>query len=398
MAPVNGLAGQKEIAVAAKPLAEVPLEWRDGFVFVPVRINHAAPVRFLLKSGEPKSMLSKACAQELGLIQRRRAFKARLDSGWDQRWKLPRVVLGVGETHFFPANLVAGTLPASDPLAGGFLGADFFSRFVVEIDFSQARLRVYDPASYQPAEGGITVPLQLRQGLAMVPVSIDRPGDSPVRAPFFVATEYPMAMELNLLFARTNHLLEIEFPKHYFEVDTNGEYQACYGYLPRISLGSTPAQSVETMISEGAHNAIGSPFLRRFNVTFDFVHRRLLLATNVAMAPLTEPGYRPGRPFLLGLEDEFQIDIAGARLAVQGPPYLKFSVSSVTRFSPAEQAGLRRGDVVLGVDGLAPEKLTLAQWMQTARQAGRQSQLKIRRGEGILDITLPSGWQAEFGH
>lgn len=378
---------------AATPLADVPLEMRDGFLLVPVRVNGSAPVRFLLKSGSPKTMLSKACAADTGLIRRGRPFKERTASGWDQRWKLRAVSLAIGEAKASFDKLDTGTLAANEPLVGGSLGWDWFSRYVVEIDFSQQRLRLYDPGQYQPSTNQTSVPLRIHQGQPLATLSIPRPDAQPVKVPALVATEYALQFQLNLRFAQSNRLAQLAAPRHFFDVQTSGQYRAGFGHFPRVDLGALALSEVETMLVEDAGNTLGTPLLQRFNLTFDPAHRRLLLTTNAAFdANRSERGFRPGGSFMLRMAEECQINLAGAWVAVAMESQPKFRVIMVRPDTPAHRAGLRRDDELLEINGAPLADMTLAQWMQAIAVPGGHGWLRVTRGKETFQMYLPSFW------
>src|SRR6516162_2653388 len=53
---------------------------------------------------------------------------------------------------------------------GGILGFDFFSRYVVAIDFTSYRVSLYEPQSYRYDGSGVAIPLILRPPRAFVSV------------------------------------------------------------------------------------------------------------------------------------------------------------------------------------------------------------------------------------
>ncbi len=378
---------------AATPLADVPLEMRDGFLLVPVRVNGSAPVRFLLKSGTPKTVLSKACAADTGLIRRGRPFKERTAAGWDQRWKLRAVSLAIGEAKASFDKLDAGTLAANEPLVGGSLGWDWFSRYVVELDFARQRLRLYDPGQYQPSTNQASVPMRIHQGQPLVALSIPRPEAKPIKLSAIVATEYALQFQLNLRFAQTNRLAQQAAPRHFFDILPNGQYRAGLGRFPQVDLGPLALAEVETMLVEDSVNTLGTPFWQRFNLTFDPAHRRLLLATNTAFdAARSERGFRPGGSFMLRMTDECQINLAGAWVAVTMAPEPKFRVITVRPHTPAHRAGLRRDDELLRINDIPLADMTLAQWMQATALPGGHSWLQMTRGQETFKMYLPTFW------
>ncbi len=56
--------------------------------------------------------------------------------------------------------------------------------------------------------------------------------------------------------------------------------------------------------------------------------------------------------------------------------------------SPATEAGLREGDVIVALDGQPAAEFTLEQVREPFRQEGREYRLGIRRGEELLEVRI----------
>jgi hypothetical protein len=115
--------------------AEVPAEFVGNLVFVPVDINKSQPSLFILDSTAAMSSVSPSRAADLGLSNLRDA------------------ILNFPGVDIPFTNLPAIDKPDFSQQVGrpyqGTLGADFFSRVVVEIDYSRQTLRLYDPSAYK---------------------------------------------------------------------------------------------------------------------------------------------------------------------------------------------------------------------------------------------------------
>jgi S1-C subfamily serine protease len=117
---------------------------------------------------------------------------------------------------------------------------------------------------------------------------------------------------------------------------------------------------------------IGSGFLKRFVVTFDYAHQRMWLKP-IVPAPI----------------DAGRFDRSGMWINADKGGY---EVTAVSAGGPAEQAGLKAGDVIVALDGqpAVAEKLSDARIMLRARPAGSQIEAKVKRdgAERTVNITL----------
>jgi hypothetical protein len=158
-------------SAVAGVVAEVPFEFRDGFILVKVQAPQAR-LTFLVDSGAGRSVIGLRAARRLKLPLGR-----------------PQRVLGVNadavayETTGFAASLggvplhphvLALDLRNAHELCGaidGLIGIDFFAGRVVQIDYATQHLRMLDRAP-APAES-VVLPLQAHNGVVCVPVSVE---------------------------------------------------------------------------------------------------------------------------------------------------------------------------------------------------------------------------------
>jgi hypothetical protein len=134
---------------------------------------------------------------------------------------------------------------------------------------------------------------------------------------------------------------------------------------PTVSFGTqTKGAFANPLLSAN----LGGEVWKRFTVTFDYPHSAVLLAPNATY----------GRPFTYDRSGLFLIDNNDA-----------YTVLDARAGTPAAQAGLAKGDVILSVDGAPATNQTLAQlrarFMGTA---GTVVRLHVKNASGERDVTL----------
>src|SRR5258706_4447213 len=113
----------------AQPLAEIPISYRDGLLWVRVRIPQSSePLNFLLDSGAATSVLTRQTAQRLGikLLQHVsvRGVGTQTVGYWTQT--LNANISGVRLSQKFLAVDLQKLSAACGQRVDGLLGADFF--------------------------------------------------------------------------------------------------------------------------------------------------------------------------------------------------------------------------------------------------------------------------------
>lgn len=76
------------------------------------------------------------------------------------------------------------------------------------------------------------------------------------------------------------------------------------------------------------------------------------------------------------------------KVGAKGADFRTFRVYQVLADSPAAEAGLRVGDVLFAIDGVAAARFTLDEIYQMLKQQGREYKLSFKRGGGTLSVKI----------
>jgi C-terminal processing protease CtpA/Prc len=101
--------------------------------------------------------------------------------------------------------------------------------------------------------------------------------------------------------------------------------------------------TLKTSRSVKRNGAIGGEILSRFKVTFDFPREYLYLKKNSQF------------------KKKFYYNMSGLTLKAKGSRLQHFEITDVREKSPAEDAGIKPGDLVLTINGLLASDLDLNQ-------------------------------------
>jgi len=159
-------------------------EARGGLVILTGRVDDREDVDFILDTGAPVSVL----------IDGKRTAKLGLDTrdarplGDPSNPAAPIGVFRPDTRIAFNGVTLSGlttvvvpekTMPCRERFEeigfGGVIGADLFRKFVVEIDPAAKRVRLHDPAKWQPSPGASVVPFVFRSGHPFVDVKVTLP-------------------------------------------------------------------------------------------------------------------------------------------------------------------------------------------------------------------------------
>lgn len=259
------------------------------------------------------------------------------------------------------------------------LGKELFHAFPVTVDYARSQLVVHDPKAFTPPAGAHELPLRpLDDGHVMVQLQLEDlapcwcmvdtgSGDT-------VMFHHPFVQEHGLLH-RWSRLGErtvsgvggtvVAGLARARGLDFAG---VRFADVP-VTLATDPRGAMASTTSQGT---LGAGLLSRFAVTFDYAHKRLLLV------PAADAASRPFRRDRLGLS------ASGGDGAVV--------IEHVGAGSPAAAAGLRAGDQVTAIDGVAVGPGNFRQRFQQVMNAPAGTVVVVRLGSGEERSVTLADW------
>ena len=377
------LVSPQAIAEKQQPakVARFPFELSGNMIFLPVRVNGSKPLSFGLDTGAYLSVINTPVAEQLGLKTGGRSvgFGA---GGQVPSLDLPDVTLDINGAVLKDLDLSGMALGSIENTLGrpmdGILGAEFFKRYVVELDYEKKEMSLYEPADYVYSGRGESLPLTFYHNHPYVRARISLPGVEPVEGEFVIdaGSNYPVILLPS--FIERHKLRDSLRPSiTTFGRGVGGEIRMPIGRATTLHLGNVKLDRPVTAFPEngwfgerGKAGNIGSAVLRRFKVIFDYSRSRMILEPNKFFS------------------DAFEHDMSGLSFVSEGPGFKVVRVNRVLAQSPAEEAGIRQGDEIVSVDGRPAEQFKLELLREMLRQPGKIISLRIKRGTETISLEL----------
>ena len=374
-------------AASNQVLHRVPFEFYGGHIYFRVRVNGSEPHWFLLDSGAPDAYISTELAQAVGLRLQGSLGITGTGTGRIRAAYVRDVTYNISGAEFTDGRSVAA--PSQEffhPLENSFgrsfhgiLGYDFLNSFVVEIDYANQIINLYDPANYRYTGSGEIIPIRLNDKKPYVNATLTPLEGSPIPSNIHLDIGYGGTLSLNGKFVAANNLIQSAGTTiETFRRGAGGETAARIGRVRSLQLGrftiANPTASFSLVQGRGVRSdssgSVGGQFLQRFKVTLDYSRKQMILEPN---ANFSEP---------------FEADMSGISLVAERPDFRIVTVYRLVRNSPATEAGVREGDIILSVDGTPAPELTLERIRQMFRREGQERLLSVRRGEDMLQIRI----------
>lgn len=362
--------------------ARIPIDRLGNGIFVQVKINNSQPLWFGIDTGASATFIDEARARALGL--KSAGNIAASTTGGSAQVKFTK-----GVNFTLPGvkliNQTVVSIPFRKEMAefrpnfAGILGYDFISRFVMEVDFINKMLTLYDPKTYQYEGSGKRVPIAV-EGTPFVQAEVKMSGRDPVSGRFEIDTGYDGATTLYQPFVKAHPGLE---PPATAEQSTRqglgAEAQAFRARVERFTFSDFSFADVVTDFTAGEGGAggdrdvaglIGNEIFSRFKVIFDYSRQEMILEPNAH------------------LSDSFGMNVSGLEFELDTKPQRAIRVADVKEESAASGAGIQTGDQLIAIDNQSTSSLSVEQIDKLLQQEEREFQLTIKRGPKVLNVTL----------
>ena len=218
----------------------------------------------------------------------------------------------------------------------GIVGYTFFRRYIVMINYDKEIVDVLEPGSFKYPKGGFLLNPQFTT-LPMQYATIK--DNTEVNAKFYFDTGAGLSLMLNDEIVADSAIISKKRKQYLTEVEgLGGKKPTIITVVKEVRLGPYKFKNVPAHIFNDEFNItpypilgglIGNDLLRRFNVILNYPEQQIYIKPNTHFTDAFDYSYTG-----LGI---YLIDGA-------------ITVTDIIKGSPAEESGLREGDVVIGVE------------------------------------------------
>lgn len=258
----------------------------------------------------------------------------------------------------------------------GMVGFETFRRFVTRIDYGAHTITLIAPSAFDAKDAGAAVPISFNGNTIEIAASYDgKPGN------FTIDTGNRGGLELTTPFVAKNNLRAtagkgvdavtgwgVGGPTRSFT--TRGKELDIGPYKLEKTVVDLSTDTAGDMASSAIAGNIGAGILKRFIITLDYEHSTMYL-----------------KPVTVAVDDLDTFDRAGLWINTSDAG---FKIIDVTHGTPAEEAGLKAGEEIVGVDGKSAAGLKLYDVRKMLRDEapGTVVTFTIKSGTGTRDVPV----------
>lgn len=264
----------------------------------------------------------------------------------------------------------------------GLIGYEFFSSFIVKINYIGQQLTIYRPNTYYIPKKGTKIPITLeeRKPYIQSEIQIDSTKKLLTKLILDTGAGHPVSLESHE---------GIPFPVPPLNVPANlgiGLSGPINGHLSRIyslKLGKYELKNVITAFPDYSHvgakissitrnGNMGTSILKRFTVVFDYSRNSIYLKPTVAF------------------KEPFEHNMSGMELISGGDDLKRIFILRIEPASPAEEAGLLKDDEIVSINFKRTDEMTMEEIDQILRSKHDRSLLLevVTKGQTKADRVI----------
>jgi hypothetical protein len=344
-----------------KKRVQIPIEIYNNLVVVPVVLNGALPLKFILDTGVRTSILTQ------------KTFSDILNLSYTRKY----TISGPGGDKLVDAyvtNNVSIDLPgvsgrghamlvlAEDYLelrnylgtdVHGILGYELFSRFIVKIDYQKKILTLMTPERFRKGSKFQTIPMAIEDTKPYIVVPLVLHNGTTIDAKLLMDSGASHGLMLE-----TTSDPRIKVPAQTVSSllgrGLGGEIFGKVGRIQSLTLGNNKLEDVIANFPDPnsytdslkvgnifRNGAIGGEILSRFTIIFNFPKERVYFKRNA------------------DFNNDFFYNLSGITIKAKGSALNIFEVTEVREKSASQKGGILPGDQIISVNGIAAKNLDL---------------------------------------
>jgi len=365
----------------------VPFTYANGFILVDVIFQRLLPLKFIVDTGAENSILLKKEYTDLLKTPYHKKIKlygsdlsdevtAYVCNGTYLQFLNSRSVrhnILVLENDFVHLDEYIGTR------VDGILGAEFFKGLIIKIDYKKFELVLIDPSKFNKSrvKNYEVLDIEIINSKPYLKSVTEVKAGLKVKTRLLIDTGAALTA---LFHHNTDSLLNTSglIVKGSLGKGLGGDIEGFSGRIHRLQIGQfnfnnllSSFQEIDSLLlgpeKVVRNGLIGNMLLERFEVFIDFHEAKLYLKAKK------------------NYNKDFEYDKSGMTVFAYGNTLNKYYVRYVTENSPASDADIRPGDIILKIGLFSYKWYSLRQLNGVfSSRNGRRVKLKLKRGDEIL--------------
>ncbi len=340
--------------------------------------NHPDSLNFILDTGSGGISLDSATVEALKLPRTKSDRTIRgiagirtVDYTNHNTLKLPGLVTDSLNFHINDYDLLTGVYGMK---IDGIIGFSFLRRYIVKLNYDKYEIEVYSPGTMRYPGGGHVLHPAI-SGLPMQYAKMREQSRQWLEGRFYLDTGAGLCFLLSNEFATDSSIFAPK-KKRYATIaeGLGGKKTMELTIVKEVKVGPYRFRKVPTYVFEDEFNVtayphlgglIGNDLLRRFNVIINYPRSEFHLTPNSHYHDVFDYSYHGLAMYFISNE---------------------IVITDIMPGSPAEKAGLKEGDVLIGVENNLSNNIQV--YKNLLQMAGKKVKLIVRRNNELVQTLL----------
>jgi hypothetical protein len=365
----------------------IPFEVYNNLIVINIVLNNTLPLKFILDTGIRTTVLTEKTLTDLLNVTYSRKITIPGAGGIKliDAFVVNDVTITIGSItgHGHALLVLENDLLQLKNYLGvnvhGILGYELFSRFVMDINYDNKVLNVYNPATYKKKRRYLEMPITVEDTKPYLEAYFSIRDSDTVKGKFMLDTGASHTMMLD---ERSHDSIYVPEPNIASTLGRGlgGDITGKIARVDRMWVNNYSFEDLITTFPDEdtyeisqdlikRNGTFGGGMMSRFHIIFDYVHSKLYVKKG--------QGFR--RPF--------EFNLSGLIVITKGVYLREYEINNVRVGSAAEEAGLKAGDELISINNVSVSKLDLNQVIGMLNlKANRRLRLEILRENQPMNI------------
>lgn len=344
-----------------KKKVQIPIEIYNNLIVVPVVLNGALPLKFILDTGVRTAILTQKTFTDILNLSYSRKYTISGPGGVqiieayitnNVSLELPGVLgrghalLVLGEDYLELRNYLGTDVH-------GILGYELFSRFIIQVDYEKKLLTLMELKRFKKRRKYQSIPIKIEDTKPYITTSVVLADGTQLTVKLLVDSGASHGLMLEPT-SDSRIIVPDKMVSSIIGRGLGGEITGKVGRIQSLKLGAYEIENVIANFPDpnsyfdslklGAtqrNGAIGGDVLSRFTVIFNFPKEEMYLKKNASF------------------KNKFHYNLSGLTVKAKGSRLNVFEIIEVRKQSVADIAGVLAGDLIVNINGTNTSSLDL---------------------------------------